>query len=159
MSYVSAGVSSNSATSAFEPVMIRQKYRSSRAGLPVILSAFLLVGCVNRSNISNIQLISYDESSITVDADATQPEYGAIYHLLFRGLPNSNQTVPIISTSEEQTKQQFPPYFKTFIDNKRYQTFITSSTKNSNGSRRIVINTKALKQDLEQNSIIRKFGY
>src|SRR5918994_7792379 len=25
--------------------MIRQKYRSSRAGLPVILSAFLLVGC------------------------------------------------------------------------------------------------------------------
>lgn len=124
-----------------------------------IVGALLLVGCVNRSNISNIQLISYDDSSITVDADATQPEYGAIYHLLFRGLPNSNQTVPIISTSEEQTKQQFPTYFKTFIDNKRYQTFITSSTKNSNGSRRIVINTKALKQDLEQNSIIRKFGY
>ena len=123
------------------------------------VGALLLVGCVNRSNISNIQLISYDESSITVDADATQPEYGAIYHLLFRGLPNSNQTVPIISTSEEQTKQQFPAYFKTFIDNKRYQTFITSSTKNSNGSRRIVINTKALKQDLEQNAIIRKFGY
>lgn len=123
------------------------------------VGALLLVGCVNRSNISNIQLISYDDISITVDADAAQPEYGVIYHLLFRGLPNSNQTVPIISTSEEQTKQQFPAYFKNFIDNKRYQTFISSSTKNSNGSRRIVINTKALKQDLEQNSIIRKFGY
>lgn len=142
-------------------IYLYQKKQNTMKFLKILsfVGALLLVGCVNRSNISNIQLISYDESSITVDADATQPEYGAIYHLLFRGLPNSNQTVPIISTSEEQTKQQFPTYFKNFIDNKRYQTFITSSTKNSNGSRRIVINTKALKQDLEQNSIIRKFGY
>ena len=115
-------------------------------------AAFLLSSCVNRNKISNIQLITYDDSSITVDADAAEPEYGVIYHLLFRGLPNSNQTVPMISTSEEQTKQQFPAYFKNFIDNRRYQTFITSSTKNSNGSRRLVINTKALRQDLRGNT-------
>ena len=155
-------ISDNLVTAQLRKVIYSFQKKQNTMKILKILSfvgVLLLVGCVNRSNISNIQLISYDESSITVDADATQPEYGAIYHLLFRGLPNSNQTVPIISTSEEQAKQQFPAYFKTFIDNKRYQTFITSSTKNSNGSRRIVINTKALKQDLEQNSIIRKFGY
>jgi hypothetical protein len=42
------------------------------------------------------------------------PEYIAVHQLLFRGFPNSNQTIPLISTSEIEIQKQFPEYLKIF---------------------------------------------
>jgi hypothetical protein len=111
------------------------------------------------NRVSNVQAVDYDDASITVNISGSNPEYKAIYHLLFRGFPESNQKTPLISTSEEEIKKQHPEYFRKFFDEKRYKTFVTSSSKNGDKTKRIVINLRALRADLEQNSIIRKFGY
>lgn len=125
----------------------------------LIAVAIGLLSCNSRNNASDIQVIDSNDSSITLNITDQKPEYAAIYHLLFRGIPNSNQTTPLISTSEEATEKQFPEYFKKLFNENRYKTFVTSSSKNSNGSQRVVVNTRALRLDLEQNSIIRRFGY
>ena len=119
----------------------------------------LLINCKSTKTISSTQIIESTESSIILDIKAVNPEYVAVNQLLFRGFPNSNQTNPLISTSEIEIQKQFPTYFKDFFQGNRYKSFITSSTKNTNGYHRIVINLKAIRLDLEQNSIIRKFGY
>lgn len=118
-----------------------------------------LLSCNSRNHASDIQVFDSNDSSMTLNITDQKPEYAAIYHLLFRGIPNSNQTTPLISTSEEATEKQFPEYFKKLFNENRYKTFVTSSSKNGNGSQRVVVNTRALRLDLEQNSIIRKFGY
>lgn len=128
----------------------------------IIVGGFLsLTSCSSRhnGNGADIQLIDSDAHSITVNVGAPKPEYKAMYQLLFRGIPNSNQSAPLISTSEEDIKRDFPNYFDVFFKQNRFQTFITSSIKNSNGIHKVTINVKALRLDLEKNSIIRKFGY
>ena len=124
-----------------------------------LLVLFFLMSCTSKNVLSNAEVLQSDENSISLNAFGANPEYSVIYQLLFRGFPSSSQTNPLISTSESEIQQQFPQYFNQFFKGNRYQTFITSSTKNQDGSYRIVVNTKALKLDLEQNSIIRKFGY
>ncbi len=118
-----------------------------------------VINCKSANTISNTQIIESTENAVIIDVNAKNPEYIAIHQLLFRGFPNSSQTIPLINTSETETQKKFPTYFKDFFQGNRYKSFITSSTKNSNGSHRIVINLKAIRLDLEQNSIIRKFGY
>ena len=128
----------------------------------ILLFAFTtltFIGCTSRNHTSNIQVVDYNDASITVNISDPKPEYTAIYHLLFRGFPESNQKTPLISTSEEEIEKQHPEYFKKFFEENRYKTFVTSSSKNAGKGQQVVINLRALKADLEQNSIIRKFGY
>lgn len=116
------------------------------------------MNCNSQNRTSDIQVIDSDTSSITLNINNSKPEHTAVYHLLFRGFPSSNQTTALISTSEEQIQKQHPEYFKKMFAENRYKTFVTSSSKIGN-MQRVVLNVKALKADLEQNSIIRKFGY
>jgi hypothetical protein len=89
--------------------------------------------------------------------------------LLFRGLPKSEQKVPLIGTNEAEEKNKHKDYFNKFYSEKRYKTFVMSSiptndiTKQKGGKKSIAtdikINLVALRKDLEQNNIIRKFGF
>ncbi|AYO57601.1 hypothetical protein CO230_05375 [Chryseobacterium sp. 6424] len=124
-----------------------------------LIGLFFISGCTTQRRVSQIQVIESNSTSITLDVNSGNPEYAAIYQLLFRGFPESNQTYPLISTAEDEIQKQYPAYFKDFFQKQQYKTFVTVASKNEDGSYRIVLNTKALKSDLEQNSIIRKFGY
>jgi hypothetical protein len=75
----------------------------------------LLINCKSVKTISNTQIIESTENSIILDVKAVNPEYVAVHQLLFRGFPNSNQTNPLISTSEIEIQKQFPTYFKDFF--------------------------------------------
>lgn len=127
----------------------------------LIVTGFLLLNynCTNRSSIPNIQNRESNESFITIDVDSPEPEYEAMFQLLFRGIANSSRKTPLIGINENAAKNSNPAYFNSFFKKGRYKTFIISSTKNNNSSRRIVINLRALESDLEYNAIIRKFGY
>lgn len=120
---------------------------------------FFISSCTPQRRVSQIHVIESNSTSITLDVNSGNPEYAAIYQLLFRGFPESNQTFPLISTSEELIQKQNPAYFKNFFEKNRYKTFVMVASRNKDGSCRIVLNTRALKLDLEQNSIIRNFGY
>ena len=115
--------------------------------------------CNSKKNIANIGVIEADENYISVDVDSPNPEYAAMYQLLFRGIESSSQKVPLISVSESSVMNRNPAYFESFFKKERYKTFITSSTNSGKGVRRVVINLRALKLDLEYHAIIKKFGY
>ena len=87
--------------------------------------------------------------------------------VLFKGIPGTELNVPLIE-NETTAKQNNSNYFKKFYDQNYYKTFIMSSTESSNlidlktGKKIFVdvkINFNSLRKDLEQNNIIRKFGF
>ncbi len=91
----------------------------------------------------------------------------AFFVLLYRGIPNSEYIYPLIENEVEFAKNN-PNFMKDFFDSKLYKSFIISNTESSSltsttkGQRLyldIVINYLALRRYLEQNSLIRKFGY
>lgn len=96
-------------------------------------------------------------------------EKSAINVILFRGLPESVQKMALIGTSESEEMDKHKDYFEKFYNQKRYKTFIMSSIavsdliKQNGGQKSIAadvkVNLVALRKDLEQNNIIRKFGF
>lgn len=118
------------------------------------------------------------EGTITVRATGTgynarrarlDAERQAVYTLLFRGYPDSQQKTPLIGYAETEIPQQYKEYFtwmfgKTGRGENRYRTFILSSQPSGHFSGKqqdvdVTINLRALRTDLEQRGIIRKFGY
>jgi hypothetical protein len=87
--------------------------------------------------------------------------------LLFKGLPGTELNVPLIE-NENEASSKHSAYFKKFFDEGNYKTFMMSSTESSNlinmkGTKKITVDVKinynSLRKDLEQNQLIRKFGY
>jgi hypothetical protein len=96
-------------------------------------------------------------------------EKNAFNIVLFRGLPGSMQKMALIGTDESVQKTTFKDYFDEFYGNARYMTFVMSSIPESDLMMQkdstvsiavdIKINLNALRADLEQQNIIRKFGF
>ncbi|MBR5906923.1 MAG: hypothetical protein IKZ50_00835 [Bacteroidales bacterium] len=95
-------------------------------------------------------------------------EKNALESILFRGIPGSQYNNPLISLREDQALQANPRYFKELFEKGRHKSFIISSVPVTNYSwtkykkwtitADITVNIFALRKDLEQNGIIRKFG-
>ncbi len=108
--------------------------------------------------------IGSNQEDAIVDA-----EKNAFNVIFFRGLPESEQKIALIGTNETEEKEKNKDYFNKFYKDKRYKTFVMSSiptsdlTKHKGGKKSIAIDVKinlvALRKDLEQNNIIRKFGF
>lgn len=139
----------------------------------------LLSSCSNRSLPSTyVNYIGGGNGLITVrsigvgknlDDVIENAEENSIKVLLFRGIPQSEQKLPLVGTNESEIIEKHQNYFNKFFEQKRYKTFIMSSVKTSDLvnhknnlkslSLDITINLKALRQDLETNGIIQKFGF
>lgn len=87
--------------------------------------------------------------------------------LIFKGIPGTELNLPLIE-NENEAKVKHSEYFKKFFDQAYYKVFIMSSTESSNlikmkGVKKIMVDVKinynSLRKDLEQNQLIRKFGY
>lgn len=98
----------------------------------------------------------------------TDAQMNAFDILLFRGIPGSNRFKNPIIMDENMVKNQHKEYFDTFYSKAYFNTFMVNSVVSSNeihlekGKKVFVdvtINTNSLLRDLEQNNIIRKFGY
>lgn len=127
---------------------------------------------------AEVNYISGDESTITMRSIGFGPnEEDAIFNaeinsfdvVLFRGLPKSAQKIALIGTNESVYKEKYKDYFNSFYSNKRFKTFLMSSipssalTKYKGGQISIAVDVKinlvSLRIDLEENNIIRKFGF
>ncbi|CAA9202152.1 hypothetical protein [Flavobacterium collinsii] len=99
----------------------------------------------------------------------SEAEKNAINVLLFRGLPESEQKSALIGSNESEEIEKHKEYFDQFYTQKRYKTFIMSSIPVGDFARQnggvksqtldVKVNLLALRTDLEQNNIIRKFGF
>ena len=86
--------------------------------------------------------------------------------LLFKGIPGSSQAQALIE-NESQSISENKSFYDDFFDGGRYKNFLMESSPITSLQRkggkkqmivRIKINVGALRKDLEQKNIIRKFG-
>lgn len=122
------------------------------------------------------QIIQETEGIIVVETDGygstkndamLDAEQKAFETILFRGLPGTDLNEPLIS-NEKDAKTKYGAYFKKLFQAEKMGSFITgtavtsSFVKKTKGSKNITVQTsinyKALRRDLEQNNVIRKFG-
>ena len=135
-----------------------------------------LVSCKSSMPVYNAVGIYDDANSITLrcngygktesDAIADAGRY-AVEQLLFRGVPNTSQNYPLIGTDEITAKSRYEIYLSDMLNNYRYQSFLTLTTPVESGRdwgtywtiADITINLRALRMDMENAGIIRKFGF
>jgi hypothetical protein len=96
-------------------------------------------------------------------------EKAAFNTLLFKGVPSSQQKDALISYNESECIKENNKYFNNLFSKGHYKTFITTSVPVSElthcrGTMKMItvdvqINIYSLRKDLEQNNIIRAFGY
>lgn len=147
----------------------------------IIYIAFLMliVGCkIKPIESAEVNFIVGGNGTITMRTvglgknkeEATNDAEKKVFNtILFRGLPESEQKVALVGTNESAEMGKHKEYFRIFFDEKRYKTFIMSSISTSNllrfnnGKKGISIDVKinlvALRKDLEEFNVIRKFGY
>ncbi len=101
-----------------------------------------------------------------IDAATNDAQRNAFYHIIFKGIPGTELNVPMVD-NEANAKAKHKDYIDKFFGGK-YQEFMLTSTITSNliavnGGYQITvevkINTNSLRKDLEQNQVIRKFGF
>ena len=114
--------------------------------------------------IISLKSVGYGNGKNSATEDAQKK---AFFALLYRGIPNSDYSYPLIE-NEVTFKNNFPNFNETFFKSAIYKSFIISNTESSNliitskGNKLfldVTINYEALRRYLEQNSIIRQFGY
>jgi hypothetical protein len=87
--------------------------------------------------------------------------------LMFKGIPGTELNVPLIE-NEGEARSKNSDYLNKFFNEGYYKTFVMSATESSNlikikRTKKITVDIKinynSLRKDLEQNQLIRKFGY
>lgn len=145
--------------------------------LTIILLSLISCGPKLQSNSGEVNFLYKDaEGSIAVKSvgygtnrenAVIDAQKNAFKILLFRGIPGTDLNVPLID-NENEAKLKNTNYFKNFFEEGNYKTFMMSSTESSNlvkvnGVKKIVIDIKinynSLRKNLEQNQLVRKFGY
>ena len=112
----------------------------------------------------SVKSTGYGKNLSEAVADA---QLNAFKIILFKGLPGTELNVPLIE-SEIDAKSKHSDYFKKFFILGNYKNFVMSSSESSNlekikGLKKITVDLKinynSLRKDLEQNQLIRKFGF
>jgi len=115
-----------------------------------------------------VKSIGYGKKWKNIDEAKKNAEINAFNAILFRGIPGSDIGNAMVGTNESEHKSNHSDYFREFFQNMRYRTFVMSSEAISpivqqKGYQKITvaltINLNALRRDLEQSGVIRKFGF
>lgn len=144
----------------------------------IILLFFLLLGFTSSETFAQYQVnhlqsngdtmtfrvVGYGKNAKKASADA---EINVLKAIIFKGIPDTQQSVPMIRDTEDATYSKNQGFWNNFW-NGDYQNLITRSVivrkfgKDDNKQKSITlevsVNIRALRQDLQQNGIIRKFG-
>jgi hypothetical protein len=111
-----------------------------------------------------VKSLGYGKNQQEAVLDAQKNAFRVI---LFKGIPGTELNIPLLE-NENDAKSKHSDYLKRFFDEGNYKTFMMSSTESSNlinmkGTKKIAVDVKinynSLRKDLEQNQLIRKFGY
>lgn len=87
------------------------------------------------------------------------------YTLFFRGLPDSNTCKNALVGTDEQFAAKHPEYFRQMFEEGRFSSFmphsefISYTKKNKVSVIEFTVNIKALRLDLEQQGVKRRFGF
>jgi hypothetical protein len=98
----------------------------------------------------------------------TDAERNIFEVILFRGFASTDLQIPLVE-NETESKSKNASFYESFFEKKGYRNFITSNVDIIEPSKmvkggfsckiRLTVNMNSLKSHLEQNKIIRKFGF
>jgi len=124
------------------------------------------VNFINREQSGTI-LVKSTGNGKNLNSAVYDAQINAFMVILFKGLPGTELNLPLIE-NETEARSKNKDYFDKFFNQGRFQNFMMASTissdliksrENKTISVDIKINYNSLRKDLEQNNIIRKFGY
>lgn len=147
----------------------------------LILSLLVMISCSTSKRIASYPIVTIalpnnEEGTIVIRSSGQgDNEFDAVLNaekkafntLFFHGFSSSIQTRAIIE-NENQVRQTSPKFFDSFFANGTYKEFIVNTSNYTNIqrvgkyyylNRDLKINLRSLKIYLENNGIIRKFGY
>jgi hypothetical protein len=112
-----------------------------------------------------LQSIGYGNNEQAAEHNAYIQAFNTIF---FKGLPAFTALRTPMVANESKARAEHAAYFKKLYDEKGYLQFVTARdtpkyTKTNDGkgkmaNQNLTINYELLRQDLERNSVIRKFG-
>lgn len=119
------------------------------------------------TNSISLRVTAYGKDAKNAAANA---KLSAIKTVLFRGIPGSNLVEnPMVGVDEAEIQKKHSKYFDELFGKGRYESFILSdvavssfakdATKKKSITLDLKVNLKALRSDLEQHNVIRKFGF
>lgn len=128
------------------------------------------VNYLGKGEQGTIQLrsIGYVKKSGNIEDAKLEAERNAFNAIFFRGIPGTDIANALIGTNEQEVRSKHSAYFSKFDSEKRFRTFIMASNPTTpiikeKGYKKITvdlkINIQSLRKDLEQNGVIRKFGF
>lgn len=131
-------------------------------------SSKTMTGEVNYSGTSEpgtilLTAAGYGATRIAATGNA---ETNAFNNLIFHGIPGSQQRLPMVS-DEKTARREHAAYFQQLLDHQGYKAFLMVSDPQSgfdltptgkNLLVKIKINVDALRRDMEQQGVLRKFG-
>lgn len=123
------------------------------------------VNCIDNSGETmTFRVVGYGKNAKKASRDA---ELNVIKTLMFEGVPNSQQHIPMVPETESTIMKKYGNILEDFFDTD-YQKEITRSVivrkfgKDSNKQKSITldvtVNIRALRNKLERMGVIRKFG-
>ncbi len=111
-----------------------------------------------------VSAAGYGASKAAAIANA---EAAAFKNLIFRGIPGSQYHLPMVP-DEASARKHHGSYFTKLLDGSGYKSFLMLSEEMSafsparknqkNILMKVKINVDALRRDMEQNGVVRKFG-
>lgn len=144
----------------------------------IVKLLFLLFGLLNFNSYAQYQvnhlrtdgetmtfrIVGYGKNAQKASVDA---ETGVLKAIIFHGIPNSQLSTPMVSEQENTASSNNKEFWNSFWGG-NYKNMITRSVivrkfaKDENKQKSITlevtVNTRALRCELENNGIIRKFG-
>lgn len=139
----------------------------------IALFAFLcLIG--TRVDAQQINLVSDGSDQITVDVvqegikdkKALESARWILYNaIFFRGIPGSSVCREPLVGTDESFVDQHKDYFDELVKKERFNSFLSSQRlvdyqkKKKISTCRFVVNVRALRKDLEQQGVKRRFGF
>jgi hypothetical protein len=84
-------------------------------------------------------------------------ERSAMEALLFTGVPGTSLPRPMVP-NEKQARRQHSDYFDTLFEGGEYQRYVVRVVEGGEAAYTVVLNHAALRRNLEQAGVIRKFG-
>lgn len=129
------------------------------------LSAQYNVNCIESDGQTmTFRVTGYGKNAKAATQDA---EVNVIKALMFSGVPNTQQSVPMVKESESETIKAHKAFMKNFLDT-GYKQVITRSViirkfgkdinKQKSIDLNVTVNVPALRNALQRGETIRKFG-
>lgn len=125
-----------------------------------------MVNCISETGESmTFRVVGYGKNAQKATADG---ELSVIKALMFHGIPDTQQSVPMVPETEDQLMKKHSKFLENFFADGYRSVVLRSVTvrkfgkddrKQKSVGLEVTVNVRALRNELTRNGVLRKFGF